>query len=411
MINKRTIGFYDIKKRPNKRSFSILIKPIGSSCNLRCSYCYYLDKASLYNGKESLMEDSLLEKLTREYIESCDDEVISFNWHGGEPLLAGLDFYKKAIELQKKYRGAKTINNTLQTNGTLLTDEWAQFFRDNNFLVGVSIDGPQAIHDAYRCDSRHDKSWRKVVKGIETLYRNNTQYNTLSTINYYSENKGLEVYQFLKKCGTNFMQFLPVYERTIRGRIASPFESDSQPTSWSVSPQGFGQFLIDIFDYWVKNDVGRFFVQFFDATLANYVGACPQLCAYEELCGQNLIVEHNGDVYICDHFVYQDTNLGNLTRSSLSSLVEPILKENRFGDMKRDALPAECLDCRYLFACRGGCMKHRFNGAHDGKLGKNALCEGYKMFFEHSEPYFRYMADELREGRAPANVMTNYKKQ
>ncbi len=400
VLRNDTITFYEGKSINQPRAFSLMIKPVGSMCNLRCRYCYYLDKSQLYGGKESVMSDELLEEIVKQYIESNEANEVSFCWHGGEPLLAGIDFYKKAIDYQRKYAKGKTISNSLQTNGTLITNDWAHFFKDNGFLIGVSIDGPKTIHDAFRNDVFGKNSWLATAQGIEKLYRNNVEYNTLSTINHYSENKGIEVYRFLNKCGSNYMQFLPVMERVNKQtkRIASPYETDKERTDWSVEPKAFGQFMCDIFDYWVKHDVGRTYVQLFDATLAKYVNADPGICIFNETCGDNLVIEHNGDIYVCDHFVYQDFRLGNLKQNSIQEILNSS-KRLEFGLSKRNSLPNECQECKFRFACTGECPKHRFEN------GKNALCEGYKMFYEHTEPYFRFMAEELKAGRAPANIM------
>lgn len=399
-LRNNTITFYEGQNLTSKKAFSLLIKPVGSTCNLRCRYCYYLDKARLYHDKEPIMDESLLELIVKQYIESNESDEINFCWHGGEPLLAGLAFYKKAIDFQGKYANGKTIHNSLQTNATLINDDWAKFFHDNNFLIGVSIDGPKEIHNAFRKDVFGKESWNEAIRGIEKLYRNNVEYNTLSTINQYSENKGLEVYQFLKKCGTNYMQFLPVVEHIDRTtkRISSPSESNSKLAEWSVSPTAFGQFMCDIFDEWVKHDVGQIFVQLFDATLAKYLGTSPGICIFNDTCGDNLIVEHNGDVYVCDHFVYQEFKLGNLKQNSMDDILNSKVR-SEFGLSKRNALPKECSDCKFGFACTGECPKHRFEN------GKNALCEGYMMFYEHTEPYFKFMANEIKAGRAPANII------
>ena len=399
-LRKSTITYYEGQNLSNPRAFSLMIKPIGSTCNLHCRYCYYLDKSQLYGGKEPMMDDILLEQIIKQYIETNEMNEVSFCWHGGEPLLTGLDFYEKAIDFQHKHANGKIINNSLQTNGTLITDEWAHFFKDNGFLIGVSIDGPKEIHDAFRKDALGQMSWENTVRGIEKLYRNNVEFNTLSTINHFSENKGLEVYDFLKKCGSNYMQFLPVMERInkLTKRIASPKEIDTGIAPWSVESKAFGQFMCDIFFYWVKYDIGQTYVQLFDATLAKYVGDNPGICIFNETCGDNLIVEHNGDVYACDHFVYQDYKLGNLKQNTMQEMLDSN-KQLEFGLSKRNNLTEICQNCKYRFACTGECPKHRFND------GQNALCEGYKMFYEQTEPYFKLMANELKEGRAPANIM------
>lgn len=405
-LNNNIISFYEGQNISSPKAYNLLIKPFGSACNLRCQYCYYIDKAQLYGGNISLMDDNLLEIFVKQYIEANEVTDVTFNWHGGEPLLAGLDFYKKAIQLQRKYANGKLIHNTLQTNGTLLTDDWAKFFKDNGFLIGVSIDGPKEIHDGFRKANGGEETWQKVVKGIENLYRNNVEYNTLSTINHLSENQGLEVYQFLKRCGTNFMQFLPVMEfvnKTTK-RITTPDDNDAEPTDWSVSAEGFGRFMCDIFDYWVKHDVGNCFVQLFDVTLANYAHQPGSLCAFDETCGNNAVVEHNGDVFLCDHFVYQSHKVGNIKKKPLKE----ILSDERFFDFgieKRNQLPKQCLKCDYYFACHGECPKHRFSKSENEEPFLNALCDGYKMFFKHTEPYMNFMLNELNNNGSPAKVM------
>ena len=406
ILKNNTIAFHEWQEMTSRKVSSLLIKPVGSVCNLRCKYCYYLDKSTLYEYHQPKMDDDLLELFVKQYIDANDVSEITFNWHGGEPLLAGLDFYRKAINLQQKHANGKLIHNTLQTNGTLLSDDWAQFFKDNGFLIGVSIDGPKAIHDGFRKANGGAETWEKVVRGIECLYRNNVEYNTLSTINHLSENQGLIVYQFLKQCGTNYMQFLPVVEYVNKNtnRITSPNDENAEPTDWSISDDGFGRFMCDIFDYWAKHDVGSYFVQFFDVTLANYAHLPSGLCAFDETCGNNAVIEHNGDVYLCDHFVYQSYMVGNIKEKPLRE----ILSDERFftfGIEKRKQLPKQCLKCDYYFACHGGCPKHRFAKSKDGESYLNSLCDGYKTFFEHTEPYMRFMLNELKNNGSPAKVM------
>ncbi len=406
MLKNNIIALYEWQKMTSRKASSLLIKPVGSACNLRCLYCYYLDKSTLYENNQPKMDDDLLELFVKQYIDANDVSEITFNWHGGEPLLAGLDFYRKAIKLQQKYANGKLIHNTLQTNGTLLSDDWARFFKDNGFLIGVSIDGPKVIHDGFRNANGGEETWQKVIQGIERLYRNNVEYNTLSTINHLSENQGLSIYQFLKQCGTNYMQFLPVLEHVNRStkRITNPDDNDSEPTDWSVTADGFSRFMCDIFDYWVKHDVGCYFVQFFDVTLANYAHLPSGFCAFNETCGNNAVIEHNGDVYLCDHFVYQSHKVGNIKEKPLRE----ILSDERFftfGIEKRKQLPKQCLKCDYNFACHGGCPKHRFARSKDGEPYLNSLCAGYKAFFEHTEPYMKFMLNELKNNGSPAKVM------
>ena len=405
-LKDNTIALHEWQEMTSRKTSSMLVKPVGSVCNLRCRYCYYLDKSTLYENHQPKMDDDLLELFVKQYIDANDVSEITFNWHGGEPLLAGLDFYRKSINLQQKYANGKLIHNTLQTNGTLLNNDWAQFFKDNGFLIGVSIDGPKAIHDGFRKANGDEETWEKVVRGIECLYRNNIEYNTLSTINHLSENQGLSVYQFLKKCGTNYMQFLPVFEYVNKStnRITNPNDEDAEPTDWSISADGFGRFMCDIFDYWAKHDVGSYFVQFFDVTLANYAHLPSGLCAFDETCGNNSVIEHNGDVYLCDHFVYQSYMIGNIKEKPLRE----ILSDERFftfGIEKRKQLPKQCLTCDYYFACHGGCPKHRFARSKDGEPYLNSLCAGYKAFFKHTEPYMKFMLNELKNNGSPTKVM------
>ncbi|MBQ1751060.1 MAG: anaerobic sulfatase-maturation protein [Bacteroidales bacterium] len=398
-------------------AFNIMLKPAGSLCNLDCNYCYYLDKADIYGGREPRMTEEMLEEVVREYIAANDVPEVTFNWHGGEPLVLGIDFYKKAIEFEQKYAGGKIIHNTIQTNGTLLNREWTSLFRKHNFLVGISIDGPQDIHDRYRKDKGRNPTFDKVIRGIGLLYSAGVEFNTMSTVNKASEGRGLEVYQFLKSIGSHYMQFMPVLEhvkypldkngKPVKGArlfIVDPHESGAQIAPWSVSDVGFGKFMCDIFDYWVRNDVGRYYVNQFDATLANWYGVQPGTCVYAETCGGNSVIEHNGDLYPCDHFVYPKYLLGNITEKSISDMMSSDLQV-KFGIDKRNSLPSKCRRCEWLFTCHGECPKHRFNSTEAGETGLNALCTGYKMFYSHVAPYMDFMKDLLNEEKAPAGVI------
>jgi uncharacterized protein len=381
-----------------------MIKPVGSLCNLKCHYCYYLDKAEIYGGREPRMTIEMLEHFVKEYIAANDVQDVYFNWHGGEPLLAGLDFYRKAVEFQKKYGEGKRIYNTLQTNGTLITSEWAEFFRANGFLLGVSLDGPQNVHDRYRGGKGGASVFGKVIKGIMELYRARVQYNVMTTVNKQSEGRGLEIYQFLKQAGTRFIQFMPVVEHVKDGLIVSPDTPGARIAPWSIDAKAFGQFLCDIFDYWVRHDVGKVFVNQFDAALASWCGVPQGTCSFAETCGGNSIIEHNGDLYPCDHFVYEDYRIGNVLETDLRTLMNSS-KQVRFGIDKRNGLPGKCLSCRWFFACHGECPKHRFNTTDKGETGLNALCEGYEMFFSHVAPYMERMAALLKEGRPASDIM------
>lgn len=409
--------FGDAMRIAGPVAFNVMIKPAGSLCNLDCRYCYYLDKADIYGGVEPRMSLQMLETCIREYIDANDVPEVTFNWHGGEPLVMGLDFYRKAVALEQKYAGGKTIRNTIQTNGTLIDQSWASFFRDNGFLVGISIDGPEDLHDRYRRDKGGAPTFDKVLRGISLLYRNNVEFNTMTTVNKASEGRGLEVYSFLKSIGSRYMQFMPVVEhvkyplgangKPVKGArpyIVSPQEEGASIALWSVDALAFGKFLTDIFDCWVLSDVGRYFVNIFDAALACWCGVMPGTCAYAQTCGGNSIIEHNGDVYPCDHFVYSGNRLGNVAEGSLRKMMESE-QQIRFGISKRNTLPYRCLKCRYLFACNGECPKHRFSRTESGETGLNALCEGYFKFYSHVAPYMDKMKELLDQGLAPAGVM------
>ncbi len=414
---KDSLTFSDAVRMTGPLSFNLMFKPAGSLCHLDCHYCYYLDKAELYGGREPRMSEEMLEKCIREYIGANDGHDICFNWHGGEPLVLGLDFYRKAVEFEKKYGAGKNILNTLQTNGTLITPEAAEFFRDNGFLIGISIDGPEDIHDKFRKDKGGAPTFAKVMRGIGLLYKYGVEYNTMSTINRASEGRGEEVYAFLKGLGTRFMQFMPVVEhvkwprrpsgRPVRGArpfIVSPDEEGAEIAPWSVRPREFGRFMCEIFDKWVCNDVGNVFVNLFDCTLASWCGAVPGTCAYAETCGGNAVVEHNGDLYPCDHFVYPEYRLGNIFETPLRELMTSE-RQFAFGIDKRNGLPSKCARCRWWFACHGECPKHRFSRTESGETGLNVLCEGYGMFFGHVAPYMDRMKELLKDETAPAAII------
>ena len=396
-------SYEDIIKRNERRGFTSMVKPVGSLCNMRCKYCYYLDKAALYDNHQPKMDDALLENYIRANIEGNSSPVIAFAWHGGEPLLAGKEFFRKAVALQQKYGGGRTIENSIQTNGLLIDDEWCHIFRDNNFLVGVSIDGPESIHDAHRVDAGGQPTFARVMKGIERLYRNRVEYNTLTTINIHSEGRGAEVYNFLRQISV-FMQFLPVAELLCDGRVQSPESEGADIAPWSVSAKGFGKFMCDVFDIWVKNDVGRRYVQLFDATLALMVGVQPSVCSLCETCGSGLTVEHNGDVYCCDHFVYPEYKIGNIHTDRLADLAY-CDRQFEFGVAKRALLPRECRHCKFYNLCHGECPKHRFICDNTGEYGKNYLCDGYRMFYEHTEGAMTQMKDLILAGKPAADIM------
>ncbi|MFO7979933.1 MAG: anaerobic sulfatase maturase [Candidatus Aminicenantes bacterium] len=377
--------------RKSSQPFHVIIKPIGPICNLNCTYCYYLDKKNLYpNKKKFRMPLSILEELTKQYISSQPDglQEIQFAWQGGEPTLLGVDFFKKAVELQKKYtpRGMK-ITNSLQTNGTLLNDEWGQFFHDESFLVGISIDGPQDIHDCFRYDSKGQGSFNQTMKGLEILKKHKVEFNTLTVVNSVNGNQPKKVYDFLKDIGSRFFQFIPIVERDASGSV----------TKETVGPRQWGRFLQTVFDCWLSSDIGRIFIQRFDIGLGLSMGLPSALCAFSETCGRAVALEHNGDLYSCDHFVFKDYYLGNITKQSLASLIDSP-KQKKFGQDKKDKLPKKCRQCHYLSLCQGECPANRFVKKTGEKHSLNYLCEGYKMFFSHSLPYFRAMAKSLNAG-------------
>lgn len=402
---RRSVEFTyeDIIKRNERRGFTSMVKPVGSLCNMRCKYCYYLDKAALYGGVEPKMDDKLLESYIKANIEGNNSPVLNFAWHGGEPLLAGKEFFKKAVALQRKYANGKTVENSIQTNGLLIDDEWCSIFRDNNFLVGVSIDGPEHIHDAHRVDAGGQPTFMRVMKGIEKLYRNRVEYNTLTTVNIHSEGCGAEVYKFLRQISV-FMQFLPVAELLCDGKIQSPESEKADIAPWSITAKGFGEFMCDIFDIWIKSDVGSRYVQLFDATLALMVGVQPSVCSLCETCGSGLTVEHNGDVYCCDHFVYPEYKIGNIHTDSLAELAYSD-RQFEFGVAKRELLPRECRHCKYYRLCHGECPKHRFINDNTGEYGKNYLCEGYKLFYSHTEREMGQMKELILAGKPAALIM------
>ena len=387
-----------------------MTKPVGAVCNLACKYCYYLEKTNLYKDNKSkyVMSDSLLEKFIKEYINSQTMPQVLFTWHGGETLMRPLSFYQKVIELQKKYATGRTIDNCIQTNGTLLNDEWCDFFHNNHCLVGVSIDGPQDFHDEYRKNKQGKPSFVKVMQGIKLLKKHQVEWNAMAVVNDYNADYPLEFYHFFKDLECHYIQFTPIVERihlNSDGRyLANVLQKEEKLADFSVTPEQWGNFLCTLFDEWVKNDVGKYFIQIFDATLANWMGTQPGVCTMAPTCGHAGVMEFNGDVYACDHFVFPEFKLGNIYEKSLIEMMYGD-KQSRFGLQKRDALPAQCKACKYLFACNGECPKNRFLTTEDGEFGLNYLCKGYYQFFDHIAPYMDFMKKELLAERAPANVM------
>ena len=395
---------------PFAKPLYVMLKPAGAHCNLACKYCYYLEKNKLYpTAQRHLMSDEMLEQFTREYIEAQTMNQVLFTWHGGEPLLRSIDFYRKALSLQQKYAGGRRIDNVIQTNGTLLTDEWCEFFAQNHWLVGISIDGPQPYHDHYRLTAAGKPSWKKVMQGIKLLKKHGVEWNAMAVVNAYNANHPLEFYRFFKENGCQFLQFTPIVERQTRhedGRtLASLADKDEISLSEaSVAPEQWGYFLCAIFDEWVRKDVGKIFVEIFDCTLANWMGISPGICAYSKECGHAGVMEHNGDVYSCDHFVFPEYKLGNIRDHSLIDMLYGE-QQQEFSRLKHSSLPRQCKECDMEFACHGECPKNRFMKDKYGDSGLNYLCPGYYHYYQHVAPYMDYMKQELMAQRPPSNIM------
>lgn len=397
------------------RSFHVMTKPNGPRCNLDCTYCYYLEKERLYPGtKKFQMPDDVLESYVRDYIAAQAGQGVAeiwFAWQGGEPTMLGVDFFRRVVALQQRYGPVgTTIRNALQTNGTLLDEEWAEFLKANDFLVGLSIDGPRELHDRHRIDRAERPTFDKVMAAVDLLRAHAVEFNALTVVHRQNARKPREVYRFLKGIGVNYMQFIPIVERSADGAtLAGAPQIDEEGaacrvTPWSVLPKDYGTFLARVFDEWIKEDVGRIFVQFFDVQLGLWAGGPAGLCWFAETCGQALAMEHNGDLFACDHYVYPEYRLGNIMETPIEALAMSPFQQ-KFGNDKRDTLPRYCRECEYRFACNGGCPKHRFLTTPEGEPGLNYFCESYKRFFGHAAPYLRTMADLLNRGRAPAEIM------
>ena len=395
---------------PFAKPLYVMLKPAGAHCNLACKYCYYLEKNNLYqNTPRHLMSDEMLEQFTREYIEAQTMPQVLFTWHGGEPLMRSIDFYKKALALQKKYAHGKQIDNVIQTNGTLLTDEWCEFFAKNHWLVGISIDGPQEYHDHYRVTPAGKPSWEKVMQGIQLLKKHRVEWNAMAVVNAYNAEHPLEFYHFFRDNGCQYLQFTPIVERLTEhedGRTLASLADDREIplADASVTPQQWGNFLCTIFDDWVRHDVGKTFVEIFDCTLANWMGVLPGICAYSKECGHAGMMEHNGDVYSCDHFVFPEYKLGNIREQSLIDMLYGE-KQQAFSRLKHTSLPRQCKECDMEFACHGECPKNRFEKDKYGEPGLNYLCQGYYQYYTHVAPYMDFMKRELLAQRPPANIM------
>lgn len=394
---------------PFARPLYVMLKPAGSLCNLRCKYCYYLEKNALYTEqKNHVISDEMLDKFIREYIEAQTSPDVLFCWHGGETLMRPISFYRRAIELQRKYARGRRIDNTIQTNATMLTDEWCEFFHENNFLVGVSIDGPQEFHDEYRRTATGKPTFHKVMQGIRLLNKHNVEWNALAVVNDFNADYPLEFYNFFKEIGCHYIQFTPIVERRIERNdglsLAPGMEEGGELVDFSVTPEQWGKFLCTIFDEWVRHDVGTYFIQIFDATLANWAGVQPGLCSLAKECGHAGVMEFNGDVYSCDHFVYPEHLLGNINEKTITEMMYGE-KQREFAKLKHELLPQQCRECPVEFACHGECPKNRFTRDKYGNPGLNYLCKGYRQFFEHVKPYMDFMKGELDAKRPPSNVM------
>lgn len=394
---------------PFQRECYIMAKPVSAACNLACHYCYYLEKANLYQHEPTnLMSDQMLEEFTRQYIEMQTTDHVLFTWHGGEALMRPIEFYEKALALQQKYAGGKHIDNCIQTNGTLLTPEWCKFFHRNHWLVGLSIDGPQEAHDAYRKNRHGRPSFQRVMEGIRMLQLYEVEWNALAVVNNINVKKPKEFYNFFKQIKCPYIQFTPIVERIVLhndGRhLATPDDQALYMAPFSVTPQEWGDFCCAVFDEWVRHDVGEVFVQLFDATLANWLGMTPGVCSLAPECGHAGIIEANGDVYSCDHFVFPEYKLGNIHRNTLLEMMYG-KQQSQFSARKRLALPSQCRECKWQFACHGECPKNRFCTTANGEPGLNYLCAGYRKFFEHVAPQMQIMAKLYQEGRPCSDIM------
>jgi uncharacterized protein len=383
--------------------FHVLAKPTGPICNLDCEYCFFLSKEALYPGDRFRMGDELLDTYIRQLLESHTTPEVTIAWQGGEPTLMGVDHFRRAIELVEQYRRpGQTVEHTIQTNGTLLTDEWCELLAEQHFLVGISIDGPPELHDRYRVDKKGRPTYDRVVRGLDLLKQHGVDWNVLCTVNAANQHAPLEVYRFFRDdLGARHIQFIPIVERD----NDTGFQEGDTVTDRSVDPEAWGRFMIAVFDEWVTGDVGSVFVPHFDAALASWLGMPPSLCIFGETCGNAVALEHNGDLYSCDHFVEPDHLLGNITQTHMVELLASP-QQRAFGNAKRDTLPAYCRSCEVRFACNGECPKNRFKLTPDGEPGLNYLCAGYKAFFTHIDGLMRIMADLLRQHRYADEVVT-----
>ena len=394
----------------------LMAKPAGPACNLNCDYCFYLEKEALFpGGSRGRMSDEVLEAYIRKAAEYQAVPELLYAWQGGEPTLMGIDFFRKAVELEKRHAGGRRVVNTLQTNGILLDDEWCRFLAGNKFLVGLSLDGPKDIHDRYRKDRRGEPTFDRVLRAVDRLKEHGVEFNVLACVTRESAKRPLDIYRFFKKQGVRFIQFTPVVERMpdsecdrlgLKLGLPAAIDAGDEPnvTPWSVKPEDYGDFLIGVFDEWVRNDIGSVFIMNLEWLIGAWMGMPPASCFLSERCGQAVIVEHNGDVYSCDNFVYPQYRLGNILTEDPGEMIESE-KQLRFGAVKEEALPKYCRECDVLFACRGECPKHRFLKTPDGEPGLNYLCAGYRNFFNYVRPYLDAIVQTIRMGYPADKVM------
>jgi uncharacterized protein len=407
----------DHSKGTVAQGIHVVAKPIGPACNLNCEYCFYLEKQALFGAREPYrMSDAVLSAFIANYITSQPTPVVEFVWQGGEPTLLGIEFFKRVVELQKPFAKKKTITNSLQTNGILLTDEWCRFLKSHNFMVGISLDGPKEIHDRYRRDRQGGGTFDRVMRGLRLLQEHKVEYNVLACVARETAAKPLAVYRFFREAGVEFIQFTPVVERMPDAfsrehglRLALPAaldreEKNTEVTPWTVLPKEWGDFLIGVFEEWVRHDVGKIFVMNFEWALNAWIGNPSPVCVHAEQCGRALVIEHNGDVYACDHCVYPQYRLGNIATEPLPAMVEKSLRSG-FGASKETTLPRGCRECEVLTACQGGCPKHRFAKTYSVEPGLHYLCAGYKRFFRHIRKYLRVMTQLLENGLPASYVM------
>jgi uncharacterized protein len=391
----------------------VMAKPSGSICNIDCEYCFYLEKEKLYPERNQnwRMDDETLEQYIKQHIEAQSGTQVEFAWQGGEPTLLGIKFYRRVIELCQKYGEGKQIYHAFQTNGVLINDEWCQFFKENDFLIGLSIDGPADLHDRYRVTRSKKATHHKVLDAITLMKEHGVEFNTLTVVHAENVKYPLRVYQFLKDIGSTYIQFIPLVERYVETTVslASPEQQQAKVTPWSVPAKQYGQFLNTIFDHWVENDVGNVFVQMFDSTLGSWLGESAGLCLFSENCGHAFALEANGDLYQCDHYVYPEYKLGNIHNKSIKEM-NTSDEAIKFGQAKSGTLNSQCLSCSYKFACYGGCPKHRFSTTKSGTYRHNYLCQGYYDYFAHTERAMKIMATLIKNQRPPTQIM-NYLKQ